>query len=558
MFLAFVVSYIVRVFKQPIIVGYIIAGIIISPFIIEYGVSKDIINVFSNFGIAFLLFMVGLHLNPKVIKEIGTVSLLTGLAQMIITFIVGFLISWILFGFNTVTSSYIGIAIAFSSTIIIMKLLSDRGQLDSLYGKLSIGILIIQDIVAIVVLMFISSMYFGAEFGFFTLKSVLSGVGLIIFIFFVGFLVLPRIIKGIAKSQEILFLFSITWCFLVAALFNYFGFSIEIGALIAGVVLSISPYSTEISAKIRPLRDFFIIIFFMILGLSVQLSNIGSILVNAFILSLAVLIFKPFIVMFLLTGFGYTKRTNFLVGTALAQISEFSLIILALGVSVGHISGEILSTLTLTMIMTIALSSYMIIYSQEFYKMMAGIVSIFERKNVKKERKIKREYNAILFGYNRIGFSILRSLKSLRKNYLVVDFNPDIIDDLKKLGISCLYGDAYDSDLLEDLPLDKTELVVSTIPDYETNLLLIESVKAINPKCIVIVRAHSIGEAMDFYKKGANYVLTPHFLGGDYVAKMIETIKTDEKGYEEERKKHMKMLMERLEEGHEHPKVERN
>jgi len=547
LFTAFVVSYIARMFNQPIIIGYIVAGIIISPFILETEASKGIINIFSQFGIAFLLFIVGLHLNPKVIKKIGMSSLLIGFSQIILTFVLGFLISLKLLGFETISSLYIGIAIAFSSTIIIMKLLSDKRQLDSLYGKISIGILIIQDLVAIAVLMFISSLSNNTSFSSFAVKSLLSGGGLIVVLFLIGFFVMPRLTRNIAKSQELLFLFSICWCFIISALFHYFGFSIEIGALIAGVILSISPYSTEISSKIRPLRDFFLIIFFIILGLNIQLSNISSILFDAFILSLVVLISKPLILMTLSAIFGYTKRTNFLVGTTLAQISEFSLIVSALGVSVGHIGGEILSTLTLTLVITITFSTYFIIYSKEFYIKISYFASFFERKNVKEEKKIKRRYKAILFGYNRIGFNILRSLKKIKKNYLVVDFNPDTINILSRFNIPCLYGDAFDSDLLEELPFDKTEMAISTIPDFETNLLLIENVRVVNPDAIIIVRASQMKDALELYKKGANYVLTPHLLGGEYVAKMIRELKTNEKGYSDEKQKHIKMLIERIE-----------
>ncbi len=380
LFTAFVVSYIVRTFNQPIIIGYIITGIIISPFIISFGASKEIISIFSDFGIAFLLFIVGLHMNPKVIKEIGTSALLIGLAQIILTFLLGFLVSLNLLGFDTITSSYIGIALAFSSTIIIMKLLSDKKQLDSLYGKISIGILIIQDLVAIAVLMFISSLSNGTSFSSFAVRGLLAGGILILILFFIGFFILPTITRNIARSQELLFLFSITWCFLIAALFSYFGFSIEIGALLAGIVLSISPYSIEISSKIRPLRDFFLVIFFIILGLNIQVSSINSIIVNALILSALALIFKPLILITLMMMFGYTKRTNFLLGTTLGQISEFSLIVLALGLTMGHISPEVLSTLTLTGIITITLSTYMIIYSTKFYDKMSNIISIFERK----------------------------------------------------------------------------------------------------------------------------------------------------------------------------------
>jgi Kef-type K+ transport system membrane component KefB/Trk K+ transport system NAD-binding subunit len=555
---AFVLSYIVRLFKQPIIIGYIIAGIVISPFIISFGASQEVISIFSQFGVAFLLFIVGLHLNPRIIKEIGTSSLVVGIIQMALTFALGFLVSLYFFGFDVITSSYIGIALSFSSTIIILKLLSDQNQLDSLYGKISIGILIIQDLVAVAVLMFISSTTEGTSLGSFAIKGLLGGGAIILLLFLAGFYVLPRVTKSIARSQELLFLFSITWAFAIAALFSYLGFSIEIGALIAGMVLSISPYSTEISSKIRSLRDFFLIIFFIILGLNIQISSLSSIIVNAIILSIIAMIFKPLVLMTFLAMFGYTKRTNFFAGTTLAQISEFSLIVLALGVAVGHISGEILSTITLTGVITITLSTYLIIYSNKIYKKAYKFAAIFEKKRIKKERKIKKSYDAVLFGYNRIGFSILRSLKKIKKSYLIVDFNPDVISDLTKLRMPCLYGDVDDEALLQELPLDKTQLAISTIPEYETNILLIDTIKQANPKAIIIVRAHTIKDAMDLYKKGANYVLTPHFLGGEYLANMLNEIKTDKLGYKDERERHLRMLTERLKKGHEHPEVEKN
>ena len=566
LFTAFIVSYIIKAFNQPIIIGYILAGIVIA-FIIEFGfvqidASKVIIDIFSQFGIAFLLFIVGLHLNPKVIKEIGLSALLIGLGQIILTFIAGFLVSLNLIGFDLITSVYVGIALAFSSTIITMKLLSDKKQLDSLFGKISIGILIIQDLVAIGVLMFISSMSRGGSFSSFAIRGLLSGGGLIVMLFLVGFFILPKLTRNIAKSQELLFLFSICWCFVIAALFIFIGFSIEIGALVAGVILSISPYSTEISSKIRPLRDFFLIIFFIILGLSINILTIPSVIVNALIISVVALVFKPLILMGLMAIFGYTKRSNFLVGTTLGQISEFSIIILLLAASTpffsSAINNEVINTIALTLVITIFFSTYMIIYSNKLYKKMFGFITLFEKKKIKKERKIKKRYDAILFGYNRIGFSILNSLKRIKKDYLVVDFNPDTIFDLSKLRIPCLYGDIDDSELLEELPLDKIQLTISTIPDFETSLLLIEEIRMVNPDAIVIVRAHQLTEAMDLYRKGASYVLTPHFLGGEYVAKMIKDLEVDKGGYNVEKQKHIKMLKKIIGKGHEHPEVERN
>ena len=557
---AFLVSYIVRLFKQPIIIGYIFAGIIISPFILYFGASRELIEIFSHIGIAFLLFIVGLHLNPKMIKGIGTLSLIVGIIQMMLTFVVGFFVSKIL-GFDIITCVYIGIALMFSSTIIVTKLLSDKGHLETLYGKISIGILIIQDLVAVAVLMIISSLsdLNGSQFSWmsFAFRNLFIGGISVVVLFLLGFFVIPKFVKGVAKSQELLFLFSISWCFLISALFAFLGFSIEIGALIAGVVLSVSPYSTEISSKVRSLRDFFLIIFFIILGLKIPLDNLSSILFYAIILSIVVLVVKPIIFMWLMAMFGHAKRNNFLVGTTMAQISEFSVIVLVLGASFGHISDEVIGILTLTLVITIVLSTYMIIYSNKFYNKMSWFVKFFEKKNAKRERDIKKNYSAILFGYNRIGFGILKSLKEIKKSYLVVDHNPDTISDLQKLRISALYGDASDADFLCNLPLDKMELAISTLPDFETNLLLVEEIRGVNPDAIIIVRAHCIEDALTLYNKGASYVLTPHFLGGEYVAKMIRDLKVRGKGYLDEKDKHIKMLKERIEKGQEHPDVER-
>jgi len=565
---AFIVSYIIRLFNQPIIVGYIIAGVIISPFILGFGgASTEIIDVFSKFGIAFLLFIVGLHLNPKVIKEIGLPSLVIGLIQMALTFGLGFVIALYVVGWDVVASAYVGAALMFSSTIIVMKLLSDRSELDSLHGKIAIGILIIQDLAAIGILIFVSStgMIDGStSWGMFALQSLLIGGGLLFATLIVGFFILPFVLKSVAKSQELLFLFSIAWCFLIAALFSFFNFSIEIGALLAGVVLSISPYSTEISAKIRPLRDFFLVLFFIILGLRIQLDNLGNILVNAVLFSLVALIFKPIILSALMAMFGHTKRNNFLVGTTLAQISEFSLILLTLGLSVGHLSkygienNEVISTITLTAVITITLSTYMIIYSKKIYNKISSTFLVFEKKSAQRKNEKKKKYDAILFGYNRIGYGILRSLKKIKKNYVVVDFNPETIENLSKLRIPALYGDAYDSDLINDLPLNDVKLVVSTIPDFETNLLLVENIRMINKSAIVILRAHSVKDALDLYDKGASYVLTPHFLGGQYISKMIENSEVRAAEYKEEKERHIEHLKSMIERGIEHPEVEKN
>lgn len=553
---AFVVSYIVRALNQPLIIGYIIAGMVISPFLVSLGTSTTAINIFSEIGISFLLFIVGLHLNPKVIKEIGGASLLIGLGQIILTFSATFFVSLYLLKAGMIASIYYGIAVSFSSTIIVMKLLSDKKQLDSLSSKISIGVLILQDLVAVGALMFISSMTGISNGGSF--ESFVAGGFLIVLLFLFGYFMLPRITRKIAKSQELLFLFSVTWAFVVAALFLYVGFSMEIGSLLAGVILSTSTYATEISSKIRPLRDFFLIIFFIILGLKMQFSEIGVVIIPAIILSGLSLVFKPLVIMIFGRFFNYTKRTNFLVASSLSQISEFSLIIGALGLSVGQIGNTTFSTIVLTLLITIFLSSYSITYSREIYNKFSWLFSLFENKRVRSESQTRRDYDTILFGYNRIGFSILNALKKMKKKYLVVDYNPDTISNLKRYRIPALYGDVYDKDFLEDLEFDNLNLIVSTIPEVDTNELLIRTIRESNQKAVIILRAHTIEDALKLYECGANYVLTPHFLGGEFVARMIDHRKSNDKNYSEEKRKHIKMLKDILSRGMNHPQIEKN
>ena len=333
--LALVTSIAANILKQPLMIAYILTGILITSFFVDFVTFSEITLIFSKIGIAFLLFMVGLNLNPKVIKEIGVVATVTGLGQIIFTSLIGFLISFYL-GFSVIESLYISVALTFSSTIIIMKLLSDKDDLDTLYGKISIGFLIVQDLVAIFLLMFIPLASNNLEFHIIAL-SIIKGILLIFFIWLLSIQILPRITKQIAKNQELLFLFSVGWCFLIASLFFYFGFSIEIGALIAGVALASSPYQYEISSKVKPLRDFFIVMFFILLGSQMiavsdnnaedffgyVVSNFSSILIPTFILSLYVILLKPIFVFILFNLLGFNRKVGFLTGINLSQVSEF-------------------------------------------------------------------------------------------------------------------------------------------------------------------------------------------------------------------------------------------
>tara|TARA_Y100000310_G_scaffold50496_1_gene46502 strand:+ start:6010 stop:7725 length:1716 start_codon:yes stop_codon:yes gene_type:complete len=557
--IAVVVAGIVRLLRQPLIIGYILTGIIVSPYFLNIVKSTDAIATFAQIGIVLLLFMVGLNLNPKIIKDVGKVSLVTGVGQVIFTSLVGFFIGQLL-GFSTIVSIYIAIALTFSSTIIIMKLLSDKGDLETRYGRIAIGFLIIQDLIVIVILMVISSIPAGINFTTLALETVLKGVGVLLLLFLISVYIFPQLTKAIAKSQEFLLLFSIGWCFAIASLFYYLNFSIEAGALLAGITLSLSPYHYEIGSKMKPLRDFFIILFFILLGSQMIFTNISQYIIPIIIFSIFILIGNPLIVMVLMGLLGYTKRNSFLAGLTVAQISEFSLILVALGVKVGHLTTDILSLVTIIGLITIAGSTYLILYANKIYPYLSKYLGIFERKGKKvDEHRYQKDgiYDIILFGYDRIGYDILESFKKIKKKFLVIDYNPETITKLAKEGFDCKYGDADDSELLNELNFSKIKMVVSTVHNLDTNLLLINKIRESNKKAIITVVSHQIDEAIKLYDAGATYVLMPHFLGGHHVSTMIEEHGLNLNKFLKEKIAHIEHLRKRKEAGHEHPRHEK-
>src|SRR3989344_4802104 len=290
---------IIKLLKQPLIIGYIITGLLVSPLFLNLIHSTEILQTFSHIGVAFLLFIVGINLSPKIIKEDGVVSLITGIGQVIFTSLIGFFISrWL--GFSIVTSLYIAVALTFSSTIIIMKILSDKKDLETLYGKISIGFLLVQDIIAVIVLIVVSSFSSGTNITNLITDSLIKGVSITAAVIVIANYILPKLSDFFAKSQEYLFLFSISWGLGLATLFHFLNFSIEIGALIAGVTLSLSPYHQEISSKMKVLRDFFIIIFFVLLGSQLVFGNINQYIIPTIVFSLFILIGNPLIVMVLM------------------------------------------------------------------------------------------------------------------------------------------------------------------------------------------------------------------------------------------------------------------
>lgn len=536
--IATVMAVVMQQLRLPLILGHILSGILVGPAALNILRSESTLEIFSQFGITALLFIVGLSLSPHVIREVGRISVVTGLGQIIFTSVIGFLIGRGL-GFGMVEALYIAIALTFSSTIIILKLLSDRRDLGKLYGKIAIGFLLVQDVAAMLILILVTSTAQGADVLSSLTDTLLRSVVVIAALVFISIFVLLRLTRMFASSQEFLFLFSVGWGIGLAALFHELGLSIEIGALAAGVCLASSPYHHEISAKMKMLRDFFIVMFFILLGAGLELDSITLMWRPALVFSTFVLLGNPLIVMILMGLMGYTKKTSFYAGLTVAQISEFSFILILLASKMNHVRPEIITLVTAVGVITITVSTLFILYADYIYGFLEKYLSVFEKNKPHKERVHHLKYDALLFGCHRVGRDFMSTLKKMKLKLLVIDFDPAVIEELNNRKIPVLYGDAQDNEFLDDLNFEEVKMVICTLPDFEANRLILTKALKINAKATVITTAHTLEQANILYREGSAYVILPHFLGGNYAAMLVEKFGHDKKKFALERKKHL-------------------
>lgn len=528
--LAAFLGVVAKFLKQPLVLAYIATGVIIGLAQRQFGFfsigDREIFDLFSKLGIMFLLFLIGLEMNYTSLRAVGKTSIIIGLGQIIFTFIFGFIIATIL-GFTSIHAAYIGICLTFSSTIIIVKLLSDKKSLNSLYGKISIGFLLVQDFVVILMLIMLTGLGTGEGI---VIENIIQTFLLGIFLFgamlFLGRSFFPYLFHKIAKSQELLFLVSLAWVFALVAIVDLLKitgieFSIEIAGFLAGLALANSSEHFQIANRIKPLRDFFILTFFVVLGSSIIFHNFQEIALPILVFSLFILIGNPLIVIILMGPvLGYRKRTSFLCGITVAQISEFSLILAAMGLRLGHLNNEVMALITAVGIITITTSTYMIIYSDQIFQIISPILSLFEKKKTREDvafTDIKKPI--ILIGYDRTGKSIAFNIP--KEKLLIIDFNPDIIVELNKAGYSSFYGDIIDPLIFENVNFEAAELVISTSPNIEDNINLMTGIAILDKKPKTILRAETKDDALILYKKGADYVFIPLLSSGQYLSKIL-------------------------------------
>ncbi len=473
------VGFVGLLLRQPLIVSFIAVGMLAGPSVLDIARSDQQIDLLAELGIAILLFLVGLKLDFNLVRTLGPVSLVTGLGQVAFTTVFGFLIALAL-GLDPLTATYVAIALTFSSTIIIVKLLSDKREIDSLHGQIALGFLIVQDIVVVVAMIALSAIGVGgaAAEGENALTEVLQvlgyGVAMLAFVvIFIRFIANPLVTR-LSQAPELLVSFAIGWAALLAAIGHYLGFGKELGGLLAGVSLASTPFREAIAARLASLRDFLLLFFFIALGASLDLSVLGANVWSAIVLALFVLIGNPLIVLAIMGAMGYRKRTGFLAGLTVAQISEFSLIFMAMGVTIGHVADEALGLVTLVGLVTIAASTYMITYSHQLYTVFEPVLGIFERRHPKAEddgrSDIGKPYEVILFGLGRYGLGIASALRDSGKRILGVDFSPEAVRHARAQGYDVIFGDATDPEFLAHLPISRADWLVMAVPEHSTGL----------------------------------------------------------------------------------------
>lgn len=514
--------------KQPVLLAFIVTGIVLSASFFNVINSTDLLKIFSEIGIAFLLFLVGINLDLKVLKDIGRASLVTGIGQIVFTTVVGIAICFAL-GFNIIEALYIAIALTFSSTIIIVKLLSDKKEINSLYGKISIGFLLVQDFVAIIALIFISSL--SATTGITgQITQFFLGITMLAIIFFVtNKFLAKKFFEHISNNQDLLFLGSIAWCFLFTSIAIFLGFSKEIGAFIAGVSLASLPHTHEILGKIRYLRDFFVIIFFVVLGASLVITSAPELILIAVLLSAFVLIGNPIIVFALMLFLGYKGRTSFLASLTVAQISEFSLILIFLGQKVGHVSNEIVSIITLVAVITISVSTYMIIFNNKIYDLFIKKIPLFKSKRFIEDSLHKtkeKNYDIVCVGYGDTGKRIFTGREFAKLKILIIDFNPAELNEARKKGFDCFYGDLTDLETIEKIVETKPKVVVSTAMDVIANATLSKMLYKRDKNLQLIVMAHDTKDAEKLSKEKIEFVLVPTTIAASKIRTILCDIDT--------------------------------
>ncbi len=533
--------------KQPLIPLYLLVGILVGP-ILGLVTNQEVIMTFSEIGIALLLFVVGLKIDLSKLKSVAKIAVIGGIIKVGLLALVGFLLANFL-NIGYPASLYLGLAVAFGSTMVVLKILSDRQELNSLHGRIVIGLLLVEDVLAVLALTVLSSLgnFSIIDFSF----TLAKGVGLLLLVVLASRFIFPRIFRYASRFDELMLILSLGVCFGFAWLSHFLGFSIAIGAFFAGVGLANLPYHLAIAGKVKVLRDFFAVIFFVTLGMQIVLTDLISIWAPLVIFTTLVILLNPLTTLLITSIFGYKRRTTFMAAVLLIPTSEFALIMITEGMQRGEIGKDLFTLVVVLAVITITYTSYLTRFDWQFYQIIKKPLKFFEKLSNKQiEPEIvshqERRKKIVLCGVDRLGYKILEALQNLKEPVLVVDLNPDLIEKLRTEKVPALYGDINDSEILRKVDLKKTKMFISTIPDKHDNLLLLEMIKSHHRRSsmVIYLTATNASEALELYKKGADYVIVPKHLGGEHIALLLKQFKGDFSRTKKIKKEHLEELKE--------------
>lgn len=513
-----------KLLRMPSIVAYIIAGIFLGP-ILGLVEMDDSLNLISELGIALLLFLIGLELSLQKIKDLGGVGLTLGGLQVSITALGGFLLA-VLLGLGPIEAVFLAATLTFSSTVVVIKLLDQKGVTNQLFGRISIALFLAQDIVIIFALTILSG--FGAS-GDLELMAVAKNLGLalggMLLLLMVSLLaarfLLPKPFAWAARSPDTVFIWALCWCFLVVLLAHFFHLSVEIGAFLAGIAIAQLPIHEDLHRRLHPLMTLFIAVFLVTLGIKMDLSGIVETLPMALLLSVFVLLVKPLIVFLILSRMRFSEYTAFQAAVATGQVSEFAFILLALGVSGGLIGTSVASLGGLTGLITIAVSSYLIIWSEPLYGFFRRnkLLSIFGAKQEADDEVLrKREGHIIVIGMNAMGREIVKQLCLRGEQVMAIDTDPKKLEGMD--GAETVIGSVEYETVIEEIGMRRARIVVSALQIEDTNHTLAYRCRSMAVPCAI--HAFDVSVVEDLLDLETAYLLMPNVDGVVEQRKIME------------------------------------
>ena len=510
---------IARKLKQPVILAYLITGLVLGPTLLNIAKETQTITLMSELGLGFLLFLVGIEMNIEEIREILKPVSIIAVGQTILQTGLAFIVPLAL-GFGLFETFIIALCTVFGATPVIVKSLTEKDELKSLPGKLDVGVLVLQDIYLILVLALVSSgSLTQPDKILITLVEILAMIGLIAVISIASSrYILDDLFRRISDNRHAFFIHGVAWAFLFISISEFLGLSVEVGAFLAGLSLGQIPYREELKERIRPLTDFFMVIFFSTLGLTLTADNLMAYWQEAVIASVVMMVGNFLIMFYLIDHQKFTPKTSFIGSINMTQVSEFSLVVGALAVAEGYIGSDILGYISLMAVLTIGASTYLITYNHEIYRKVEHLLERY-RSEEKSDIDVKSlEDHAVVVGYDNLGKNICKRL-SEEHELLVIDKDASNIDELAESDYEYIYGDFKHGEIREGANLQKAKYIISFSKEKQVNIRILEERSR---DTVVIVKADNFEDASEFYDMGADYVIIENVLAGNRISEYVD------------------------------------